>query len=327
MWLWSCAHLEDNMIQSRIVLNRIKMLSVALLTVSAIMTASVSMAIVSPLAVYAAENVKDEDATGTVTGKSLNVRSGPGKDNASIGKLNQGDTVKITGVCDNGWYRIDLDGKEGYVSDQYVEKSAAATDSSEESETDKDTEEGEPEEGYSWRHPSPTAFRALLIVPALLLVIAAIFFTLKKMRDDDDEDDEDYDDFSDDEDEDEDEEYDDEDEDDEDDEDDITEDGEDADSYEDPRLEKKIRRESSKQYIIREEDYQVHIDPSFFEDVDPIEQPAMVTGYLDRLQAEKDALSKEIAEPSEKLDKEEKINQAMEKLMELQKEIERLKSE
>ncbi len=53
----------------------------------------------------------------------------------------------------------------------------------------------------------------------------------------------------------------------------------------------------------------------------------MVTGYLDRLQAEKDALSKEISEPSEKLDKEEKINQAMAKLTELQKEIERLKNE
>ena len=316
------------MITNGIKKNRIKALCFSLFSGLLIASASLAAMTAAPvMTVLAAGNVQDEDATGTVTGKSLNVRSGPGKDYDSIEKLDQGDTVKITGVSDNGWYRIDLDGKEGYVSDQYVDKSAASADGSKESETDEDTEEGEPEEGYSWRHPSPAALRALIIVPALVVVIAAIFFTLKKMRDDD-EDDEDYDDFSDDneddEDDDEDGEYDEEDGDDiEDDDDDI----EEAESYEDPRLEKKIRRESSKQYIIREEHYQVHIDPSFFEDVDPIEQPAMVTGYLDRLQAEKDALSKEIAEPEEKLDKEEKINQAMEKLMELQKEIERLKSE
>ncbi len=192
------------MIHNRIVLNRIKMLCVAFVTASAIAGTSVATAIALPLTVYAAENVQDEDATGTVTGKSLNVRSGPGKDYESIGKLNQGDTVKITGVSDNGWYRIDLDGKEGYVSDQYVDKAATAADDKKEDSTE-DSEEGEPEEGYSWRHPSPTAMRALIIVPALALVIAAIFITLKKMRDDDDdEDDEDYDDFSDDEDEDED---------------------------------------------------------------------------------------------------------------------------
>ncbi len=304
------------MIQNRIVYNRIKMLCAALLTVSALTGTSVAAAVALPLTVYADESVKDEDATGTVTGKSLNVRSGSGKDYDSIGKLSQGDTVKITGVCDNGWYRIDLDGKEGYVSDQYVEKAAASSDQSSD-QTEAAEEEGEPETGYDLFHPSPNMKHVLFIAPALLLVIGAIVFTLKKMRDDDD-DDEDYDDFSDD-----DEEYDDEedDDDDEEDEDDV----EGAPSRKREALEEQPK--PSKSYIIREEDYQVHIDPSFFEDVDPIEQPAMVTGYLDRLQAEKDALSKEIAEPSEKLDKEEKINQAMAKLTELQKEIERLKNE
>ncbi len=315
---------EVYMIQNRIVYNRIKMLCAALLTVSALTGTSVAAAVALPLTVYADESVKDEDATGTVTGKSLNVRSGPGTDYGKLDgiSLNAGDKVKITGVTDNDWYRIDLDGKEGYVSAKYVEKAAASSDQSSD-QTEAAEEEGEPETGYDLFHPSPNMKHVLFIAPALLLVIGAIVFTLKKMRDDDD-DDEDYDDFSDD-----DEEYDDE-EDDEDDEDD-DDDEEDEDDVEGAPSRKREALEEqpkpSKSYIIREEDYQVHIDPSFFEDVDPIEQPAMVTGYLDRLQAEKDALSKEIAEPSEKLDKEAKINQAMAKLTELQKEIERLKNE
>lgn len=297
------------------------------------------------LTTYAEESVKEESGVGVITAETLNVRKGPGKDYDVLSKVKQGDEVKITGVTDEGWYRIDVDGKEGYVSEKYVTvKNEGNADSSENKEK-LDEEEGEPETGYDLTHPSPAMKNAYIIVPIILVVIVLIVITLKKMReDDDDEDDEDFDDDFEDEDDEEDDEDDDEDDeddeddddeededDDEDDEDDEDDDEEEEDDDDEAPVVKRVApseaEKSSKTYVIREEDYQVHIDPSFFEDVDPIEQPAMVTGYLDRLKAEKEAISTENSSSDEKLDKEAKINEAMAKLTELQKEIERLKRE
>jgi len=61
--------------------------------------------------------------TGKVTAsESLNVRSGPGTDYAKVGELAHGDTVVILHEID-GWYQIEFDGGEGYVSARYVEVS------------------------------------------------------------------------------------------------------------------------------------------------------------------------------------------------------------
>lgn len=57
--------------------------------------------------------------TGTVSASTLNVRSGPGPSHAKIGSLSSGAQVEILEQLD-GWCRIELNGKTGYISSQYV---------------------------------------------------------------------------------------------------------------------------------------------------------------------------------------------------------------
>ena len=57
---------------------------------------------------------------GTVTTDNLNVRSGSSTSHEKIGALKLGDTVDITGKS-NGWYKIDFQGKEGYIHAAYLE--------------------------------------------------------------------------------------------------------------------------------------------------------------------------------------------------------------
>ena len=53
---------------------------------------------------------------------TVNVRSGPAKEYEKIGSLSAGKEVKVTGQSDQtGWYRIDYNGKVGYVSDSYLQ--------------------------------------------------------------------------------------------------------------------------------------------------------------------------------------------------------------
>ena len=53
-----------------------------------------------------------------IDGKSVNVREGPGKENAVISKLSRGEAVTIVWQDDTGWSRVRIegDGLEGYVS-------------------------------------------------------------------------------------------------------------------------------------------------------------------------------------------------------------------
>ncbi len=57
---------------------------------------------------------------------NLNVRSGAGTSSTIIGHLNNGSTVKITGE-EAGWYKIDFNGKTGYVSKEYVQINGSTT--------------------------------------------------------------------------------------------------------------------------------------------------------------------------------------------------------
>lgn len=57
---------------------------------------------------------------GVITGDRVNLRTGPGLAYASLGHLYKGDTVRVNG-SENGWYAVDVDGKEGYVSGTYVQ--------------------------------------------------------------------------------------------------------------------------------------------------------------------------------------------------------------
>lgn len=55
---------------------------------------------------------------------SLSVRSQPEKSGSRIGTLPNGTGVHVTGKCQQtGWYRIDYNGKTGYVSDRYMSDS------------------------------------------------------------------------------------------------------------------------------------------------------------------------------------------------------------
>ena len=73
---------------------------------------------------------------------SVNVRDLPSFDGEKLGKLSEGAEVKVTGQCnETKWYRIEYDGKVGYVRNKYL-----TTEKPEEEET----EEYLPA-GYSWK--------------------------------------------------------------------------------------------------------------------------------------------------------------------------------
>lgn len=331
-----------------------------------------------PGKVYASEDyqVTEMHMQGEITASSsLNVRSGPGKNYSEIGKVEGGTVVTITGQAENGWYQIEINGETGYVSDAYV----TATEMPDQEETGElDEEAGEPEEGYRGLHQSPAVIKMAVIGLGIIVILGMLAVTLKGLRkdkeyDDDDDEDDEYDEDGYDEDDEEagyeDGEYEDEDDGYEDgmygDEDDRDEDGaydeeggysesngytkdndaeDDGASRIDSAGNKKRQKAGKKEYVLREEDYRVMIDPSFFEK-EPIEQPAMVTGYLERKKIEEAVRQKE--EEADRLsdgldalqsekgaeggsDSEEKkqkeLEEAMEKLNELQKEIERLKN-
>lgn len=302
--------------------------------------------------------VTEMQMQGTITTDSaLNVRLGPGKDYDVLTKVGNDTVLTITGQADNGWYQVEIDGKTGYVSDQYVNAQEAAEEAD-----GQDKEEGEPEEGYRGLNQSPYVKKLILIGAVIIVILVMIVLTIKGLRkDDEDEDEDDEDDEDDEEDEeDEDDEDDEDDDDDDDDEDDDDDDEDEDDEDEEPVRKPRTKKQSSgqkkkrqperrtqkggtqkKEYVLREEDYRVQIDPSFFEEKEPIEQPAMVTGYLERKKIEEEALKRglnlsdqEIAayvsehgKTGKDAGKQKELDEAMAKLSELQKEIERLKKQ
>lgn len=298
------------------------------------------------LSAYAEETYQVEEVQlqGTITTNStLNVRSGPGKNYDVIAKVGNDTVLTITGKADNGWYQVEIDGKTGFVSDAYVNASSAESDTAQEK---LEKEAGEPEEGYHGLRLSPFVLKILLAVVGIVIVGAMLFATLRSLKGDEDDED------------------DDEAEEDEDEDDDGDDDEEDEDDDEEELRRRKRRKKAvaaqekktvkehknrketlkkapKKEYVLREEDYRVQIDPSFFEEKEPIEQPAMVTGYLERKKIEEeterqrqqkearaaDEKENEAEKRSQQADqKQQELDQAMQKLDELQKEIERLKN-
>lgn len=324
-----------------------------------------------PGKVYGSEDfqVTEMHMQGEITASSsLNVRSGPGKNYSEIGKVDGGAIVTITGQAENGWYQIEINGETGYVSDDYV--TATEIPAQEESE-ELEEEAGEPEEGYRGLNQSPAVIKMAVTGLGIIVVLGMLAVTLKGIRKDkeydDGEEDIDDDEYDDDRYEDapyedseydegggyeddvygggesEDDRYDNGDNESEDDAYEDDDDGYEEDAYEDRSGGFRTGRSGKKEYVLREEDYRVMIDPSFFEK-EPIEQPAMVTGYLERQKIEEavrlkeaeadrlsggvDALQKEgVTEGGSEADKQRELAEAMAKLNELQKEIERLKKQ
>ncbi|TYR78932.1 SH3 domain-containing protein [Priestia megaterium] len=56
-----------------------------------------------------------------VTASALHVRSGAGTSYKSIGKVYKGQTLSVSAKQSNGWYKINYNGKTGYVSGKYVQ--------------------------------------------------------------------------------------------------------------------------------------------------------------------------------------------------------------
>lgn len=72
-------------------------------------------------------------SSGTVNTNSLNLRSGAGTNFNSIAKLNNGD--KVTILAEEGdWYKVEANGKEGYVSKKYITKNSDETSTEDSSE-------------------------------------------------------------------------------------------------------------------------------------------------------------------------------------------------
>ncbi len=67
-----------------------------------------------------------ESTTYTVTASKLNVRSGAGTNYASIGSVTKGQKLSVVSKS-GSWYKINYNGRTGYVSSDYVQASATAS--------------------------------------------------------------------------------------------------------------------------------------------------------------------------------------------------------
>ncbi len=66
------------------------------------------------------------DSTGVVTASKLNVRKGPSTKYSRIGYLYKNKSVEI--LSTNGsWYKVNFNGKEGWVSKEYIKVSGSNT--------------------------------------------------------------------------------------------------------------------------------------------------------------------------------------------------------
>lgn len=64
---------------------------------------------------------KYENNTVTVTAWVLNVRDGQGTDAGILTQITEGEEYEMTGEPVNGWYPVNVDGIDGWVSGKYVE--------------------------------------------------------------------------------------------------------------------------------------------------------------------------------------------------------------
>ena len=259
--------------------------------------------------------VTELSAQGEIT-SDVNVRKGPSTDYDKIGTVRVGETIPVTGETADGWYRVTYQGQEGYIYGKYMtiqQTEAPADNNPQDGDGTAPGELPEKEGGFS-------ALKLVAIVFIIIVIIIMIFLTIRSMRQTVDEDDsyEDEEDYEDEDDE------DGEDYEDDSGEEEIEDDGEDAgeeDTEEETAPESSTQKQSkSEPYVLREEDYQLHIDPKYFED-EPVPQPECVTGYLKKKQEEEELEKKKEEEKASSGD----LQKAMDKLQELQEELERLK--
>lgn len=71
------------------------------------------------------ENTSSEDKIEEVSDTifataTVNIRDTNSEDGSKLGQLYVGESAKRTGICSNGWSRIDYNGKTGYILTEYV---------------------------------------------------------------------------------------------------------------------------------------------------------------------------------------------------------------
>lgn len=243
--------------------------------------------------------VTELSTQGEIT-SDVNVRKGPSIDYDKIGTVRVGETIPVTGETADGWYRVTYQGQEGYIYGKYMTVQQTEPPADNNPQDGDGTAPGElPEKAGGF-----SALKLVAIVFIIIVIIIMIFLTIRSMHqtvdededeDDEDEYEEDYEDYGD--------------------------DDEEEDTEEETAPESSVQKQSkSEPYVLREEDYQLHIDPKYFED-EPVSQPECVTGYLKKKQEEEELEKKKEEEKASSGD----LQKAMDKLQELQEEIERLK--
>lgn len=213
--------------------------------------------------------VKAESISGTatVTADSLNVRSGPGKDNDAIGKVKKGDVVQATEI-EGDWVKITFGDKEGYVASEYVEleideeEIEDVEDVSEDAGLSQEAIEDGDEETTEDVSDYKVIFILIGIIVVVMIIILITIKSIKDMDDDYDDDDDYYDDEEDEYDEDEYEEDDDVEYDDDDDVD--YEDDEDDDEEYEEIIIRRPKKSTGKK-AKSSDDYSINIDPRYFD--------------------------------------------------------------
>ena len=75
-------------------------------------------------------NVQAQDATYYAV-EGVNLRSDANAEAEFVAGVLSGESLKCTGVCDNGWIRVDYNGQTCYASGDFVTTTAPAADASE----------------------------------------------------------------------------------------------------------------------------------------------------------------------------------------------------
>lgn len=92
-------------------------------------------------------NVQAQDATYYAV-EGVNLRSDASADAEFVAGVLSGESLKCTGICDNGWIRVDYNGQTCYASGDYVSTTPPACGSSDDrycsGSTVKDTEKKTP---------------------------------------------------------------------------------------------------------------------------------------------------------------------------------------
>ncbi len=91
----------------------------------------------TPAAEQTASGVKIEVKTGTYYASSeLNLRSDASADADLVASVASGTQLNSTGVCENGWIRVDYNGQTCYASGDFVSTTAPAADTSADAQTE-----------------------------------------------------------------------------------------------------------------------------------------------------------------------------------------------